>query len=306
MLPSGVSPDDFRRTSPDASWLKAQTWLATPPPPPPRFLAEETKEAPVVFAAAAAAADDCAAAEAAAAARARRRYLGVGVVVAALLLAGGATAPGMLASGPVFSGLRGAAPSNATTTVLLLRHCDKDDRSATHCSPRGFRRAAWLQTQFGDGARFPKPARLYARKPEGKKRVLRSVETLRPTAKKLELKIDCEYGVETEKRLAGLLREDIAAGRLSDELVVIAWKHEQLPDLAKDLGWTTTSKARTKWKDGDFDSFYELTFSRSSATGAWRVVGERGAEGFVDDADDDAPTTATSTSTTAAAAATAP
>ena len=95
------------------------------------------------------------------------------------------------------------------------------------------------------------------------------------------------------RSVADALAADIAAGRLSDELVVIAWKHEQLPDLAKDLGWTTTSKARTKWKDGDFDSFYELTFSQSSATGAWRVVGERGAEGFVDDADDDAPTLTT-------------
>ena len=49
------------------------------------------------------------------------------------------------------------------STVVLIRHCDKDeDYSETHCTEKGVRRAAWLPSLF-DGDRFAPPSYLYAR-----------------------------------------------------------------------------------------------------------------------------------------------
>mmetsp|Transcript_11429 Transcript_11429/g.34100 ORF Transcript_11429/g.34100 Transcript_11429/m.34100 type:complete len:306 (-) Transcript_11429:72-989(-) len=225
------------------------------------------------------------------AADAPRKWLAAGFCLCALFVAAAAASPLVALA----RGVRGADHSlrgaplparsnggalfsfgNTSTTVLLMRHCDKTDDSQTHCSPKGFRRAAFIQTLFGQNGRFPAPDRLYARKPEGKRKpVLRSMETLTPTAEKFALPIDVNYGVESYKQLAEAVRADVRSGKLADELVVIAWKHENLQALARALGW---SKA-PPWRWDDFDTLFVLTYRKDYA-GAWRCTGALDAENF--------------------------
>ena len=137
-------------------------------------------------------------------------------------------------------------------TVVLMRHCDKDEKySETHCTEKGVRRSAWLPGLF-DGTRFDAPSYLYARKPEKPRNVMRSIETLEPMARTFDLDIDVHYGEDENEELAKDVKK-----RLSEKgPVVIAWKHESLPSLAKELGM----KDPGHWKADDFDSMYVLSY----------------------------------------------
>jgi hypothetical protein len=110
---------------------------------------------------------------------------------------------------------------------------------------------------------------------------MRSVEMVSPLAETFGLPIDESYGVATEKDLAAKVRSLVTGGDLDDGLAVIAWKHEQIPQLAYDLGWHDKSKERTTWRADDYDTIFELTYTRFS-DGAWRCAGARSREGFAD------------------------
>jgi hypothetical protein len=138
------------------------------------------------------------------------------------------------------------------STVVLIRHCDKDESySETHCTPKGVRRAAWLPSLF-DGDRFEPPSYLYARKPEKPRNVMRSIETLEPMSRTFGLDIDVHYGEKDNEELA----EDVKKHLTSEGPVVVAWKHLRLPSLAKAFGM----KEPGTWEADDFDSMYVLTF----------------------------------------------
>ena len=83
-----------------------------------------------------------------------------------------------------------------------------------------------------------------------------------PLAETFGLPIDESYGVATEKDLAAKVRSLVTGGDLDDGLAVIAWKHEQIPQLAYDLGWHDKSKERTTWRADDYDTIFELTYTR--------------------------------------------
>ena len=85
----------------------------------------------------------------------------------------------------------------------------------------------------------------------------------------------------TERDLSTRVREMVRDGDLTGGLAVVCWKHEQIPQLAYDLGWHTSSKKRTKWKADDYDSIIELTYTRWT-DGYWRVDGKRKHEDFHD------------------------
>lgn len=225
--------------------------------------------------------------------------LGGGVAVAALLVVtvcatttatGGAEEPkrSVLRSASRAPFVDDASPTDEVATVLVIRHCDKDPESnSPHCTPRGYRRAAWLPTLFGDRGdeRFRAPSYVFARRPESNKKkkrpVVRSVETVTPLAETFDVAIDDTYGVDTERDLSTRVKEMVRDGDLTGGLAVVCWKHEQIPQLAYDLGWHTSSKKRTKWKADDYDSIIELTYTRWT-DGYWRVDGKREHEDFHD------------------------
>ena len=98
---------------------------------------------------------------------------------------------------------------------------------------------------------------------------MRSIETLEPLARTFGLDIDVHYGEDENEKLA-----DDVKKRLSEAgPIIIAWKHERLPSLAKALGM---EKPGT-WKADDFDSIYVLSYESGKL-----VSSKKEAEGYAD------------------------
>ena len=247
LLPRGVEPGDWRTASPDTTWLDSHSPLPSPRPPARSFadvddLEEQTT--PVKPA------EECECT------RGRRcKWLAGGLCVGASILLGVCAGPArgqFLPAQTVPDVLLAAHTRKQVSTVVLIRHCDKDeDYSATHCTPKGVRRAAWLPSLF-DGDRFDPPSYLYARKPEKPRNVMRSIETLEPMSRTFGLDIDVHYGEKDNEKLA----EDVKRHLTSEGPVVVAWKHLRLPSLAKAFGM----KEPGTWEADDFDSMYVFTF----------------------------------------------
>ena len=98
---------------------------------------------------------------------------------------------------------------------------------------------------------------------------MRSIETLEPLSRTFGLDIDVHFGESENEKLAKDVKK-----RLSEEgPVVVAWKHERLPALARALGM---EKPGT-WKADDFDSMYVLSFE-----GGKLVSSKKEAEGYAE------------------------
>ena len=265
LLPRGVEPGDWRTASPDTTWLDSHSPLPSPRPPARSFADVddlEEQQTPVK------ADEECECSRS----RGRCRWLAGGLCVGASILLGVCAGPArgqFLPTQSIPEVLLAAHARKKVATVVLMRHCDKDEKySETHCTEKGARRAAWLPSLF-DGTRFDAPSYLYARKPEKPRNVMRSIETLEPMSRTFDLDIDVHFGEDENEKLA----EDVKK-RLSEKgPIIIAWKHERLPSLAKELGM---EKPGT-WKADDFDSIYVLSYESGKL-----VSSKKEAEGYAD------------------------
>ncbi|MBI5388452.1 MAG: histidine phosphatase family protein [Verrucomicrobia bacterium] len=148
--------------------------------------------------------------------------------------------------------------------LIVIRHAEKpEDARDARLSEEGRQRAQrlvkWLAQGKALGTNGP-PAALFAARPTPKGRSLRCVETLEPTARHLGIAIRAPYEAEDYQRLAWLVLRD---GSLQGKNVVICWTHSELPELAEALG---VKPKPSKWKDGDFESAYLITFPGGKAT----------------------------------------
>lgn len=158
---------------------------------------------------------------------------------------------------------RVSCPAHAPATIILIRHCDKN-HSRRHCSKKGLRRAEWLPSLFGPGRRFPSPFALFARAPERKHYVLRSIETLEPLSNATGVPIDQSYGARTVKKLIKHLLGLVEAGDLCGRLALVAWKHDQIPLIVRRLGYYPRAhkkRKRWQWHKHDFDTLVVINIS---------------------------------------------
>lgn len=191
-------------------------------------------------------------------------------------------------------------PCNATSRILIIRHCDKDDTSEKHCNAVGFRRAQWFPTLFiGDNARYPPPSKLIARGPEPKHYVMRSVEMVKPLSRASGVPILSNYSDKHVKRLLDDMTAMVEAGELCNKLLVVCWKHEQIPDIVEKLGYSPRNgvsrkkkSGKWKWKAKDFDTVVDLNITllrkrkktHKRRQYKWLVQGRIEHENYVDDA----------------------
>eukprot|EP00980_Cylindrotheca_fusiformis_P011328 scaffold2619_cov129-Cylindrotheca_fusiformis.AAC.6 len=152
------------------------------------------------------------------------------------------------------------------TTVLIVRHCEDlggntkyPSDGTKHCSYLGFERSLYLASLFGEGdaSRWPLPTRLYG---VAKGSNVRQYETLQPLAIKANRNITLiDFpGIPV---LAKAVLSEIASGELCDQIVVIAWKHAFIRDVATALGCGQANQGCPRvWNDYDFDSVWELKY----------------------------------------------
>jgi hypothetical protein len=133
------------------------------------------------------------------------------------------------------------APEGCEGTVLLIRHCEKLNLKS-HCDYVGYERSVFLATLFGHTVndRWPAPSTVYALRPGHRhnphKMNYREVETVNAMADKFELEVNVDYSTHKTHKLARNILENVKQGDICGKLVVVSWKHSDIPHLAKKLG----------------------------------------------------------------------
>lgn len=146
------------------------------------------------------------------------------------------------------------------STVLLVRHCEKDvptvddNSNEQHCSYLGLERAHYLTTLFG--TRWPIPTHLYALSATRSNHDnFREIETLQPLAHYANITINQQFTTrETEDLVSDIFsRLRDSCGKLS----VIAWKHTAMPELAQALG---CSNCPHEYPQDNYDQVWQLKY----------------------------------------------
>jgi phosphohistidine phosphatase SixA len=161
--------------------------------------------------------------------------------------------------------------SHGPRLVMIIRHAEKPDETGGEkdpdLSPRGFERAKALARVIPD--HFPKPDFLIAtKKTKGSNR---PVETITPLATALNREIDSQFKTDEVDQVAHALLSD---PKYDGKVVLIAWHHEKIPDLAKALG---VKDAPDKWNSNVFDRVWEITYDHNAAH--WTDVPENALPG---------------------------
>lgn len=146
-------------------------------------------------------------------------------------------------------------------TIYLIRHAEKLTDKRPDLAPEGFRRAALIPYLFmppaGD-ARIPlaRPDFLFAT--ARSKNSNRPVETVMPLSSALNEPISNEILDEDYPELAKLL----LSGKFAGKVVLVAWHHGKLPQLARELGAVPPYE---KWPDVQFDRIWRVDYKDGNA-----------------------------------------
>jgi hypothetical protein len=161
----------------------------------------------------------------------------------------------VLALGLLFTLSALAAPAE----VIVVRHAEKPkDRNDNHLSPAGRERAERLPEflkQSPELAKLGPPAALFATHLTKEGHGLRTIETLEPLAKCLDLKIETPFQSDNADKLAAQL---LSKKKYNGKTVLICWTHEYIPLLIESLG---IHPAPEKLPDDAYDRVYLIRYT---------------------------------------------
>jgi hypothetical protein len=160
-----------------------------------------------------------------------------------------------LATAALAAGADAPQDRRPPATILLIRHGEKPP-VGNHLSMLGVERAEALPRLFGgEGAapphNLPRPDALFAA--AEKRKSNRPVETLVPLSRALGLPIDSHFMDDDCRGLAKRLLRGAFAGKV----VLVSWRHDNLPALARALGVEPPYKT---WPDGQFDRVWRIDY----------------------------------------------
>lgn len=148
--------------------------------------------------------------------------------------------------------------------IVIVRHAEEPPLSANsiHLSTRGMQRANLLVTFFRVNAKanqHGRPVALFAPRPASGSS-LRSRETLAPLSRTLRVSIQEPVTSQNTAALANMILHNRSyAGRT----VVIAWVHQQIPQLISAFGVKPRPKALS---GSEYDRAFVITFPNGQAT----------------------------------------
>lgn len=153
---------------------------------------------------------------------------------------------------------QGAVAPQPPATILIIRHAEKLTDGRQDLSPVGYQRAALLPKLF-DGSRtdLPMPQFLFAT--HFSKHSNRPVETITPLAAALKLPINSTVMNEDYAALA----RQLLSGKYVGMVVLVAWHHGNIPQLAAALG---AKPPYTPWPAGQFDRVWRIDYRDGRAT----------------------------------------
>ena len=149
--------------------------------------------------------------------------------------------------------------AEAPATLLMIRHAEKATDGSPDLAEAGFARAKALPKIFLPSslrADLATPQFLFAAASTGHSK--RPVETLVPLADALHLRVDASYGDDDYAELA----TELLRGGYCAKVVLIAWRHKTLPQLAAALGADPPSMA---WPTQQYDRIWRIDYTRGKA-----------------------------------------
>ena len=179
--------------------------------------------------------------------------------------------PSLLAVSALFLSLESsesrAQPADGTQTLVFLRHAEKPGEGLGQLNCQGLNRALDLATLLPE--KFGKADYVFAANPsrhveEGSKddaySYIRPLMTISPSAIKLGLPVNIDFGANDTGELADELLQD----KYRNATVYTAWSHGYLPELINTVAGKAVGEKQViteDWDGGDFDSLYVLTLT---------------------------------------------
>lgn len=168
--------------------------------------------------------------------------------------------------------------SGCESTLLLIRHCDKDNDWPEHhggnsyCSWLGRERSFYFASLFdpkNPDRRYPKPERIFALTQVRDARFedddnadfhenYREIETVMPLANMFNKKIEV-YSFDAEE-LARDYFELLQNGEMCGKVTVVSWKHDLIPKLATSLACGPAEGCPYEYPDESFDDIWQIKF----------------------------------------------
>lgn len=165
----------------------------------------------------------------------------------------------------------------APKEIIIVRHADKwvQQNPGPFLSPKGQVRAAKFVGYYL--SHFPEPDFIFATNPQETNRTTsdfsyRPLQTVAPLANQLAYQnpngypINAQYRNTEYDKLANILLKNPV---YQNKIIVIAWHHGRINDLAKALGVTQKLK---KWKGDDFDQVYVLQYDDAGQLYSFQVL----------------------------------
>jgi phosphohistidine phosphatase SixA len=170
-----------------------------------------------------------------------------------------------------------AAPATQPTgprMVLIIRHAEKPDATDGEKDPNlskaGCARADALANLIPD--KFIRPDFLIATKQT--KGSNRPVETITPLSKAIHEEIESTF---KDAEFDQLAHEVLSDPKYAGKVVLIAWHHGKIPELAKALG---AKDVPNKWDSQVFDRVWQITYENGVAT--WKALPQKAMPGDSD------------------------
>jgi hypothetical protein len=155
--------------------------------------------------------------------------------------------------------------SNAWATpaqILIIRHAEKP-LTGPNLSPEGEARANALIGFFQKDPRmlqYGLPVAIYAASPTKEDGSLRSIETVEPLAKALNLPIHEEFNKDEYADAAAEILNDV---EYEGRMVLLSWEHKVIPSLAEALGIENAPQ----WPSNTFDRVWEIDYRLNEVSG---------------------------------------
>lgn len=161
-----------------------------------------------------------------------------------------------------------SAETFAAETIVMLRHAEKPEGGLGQLSCQGLNRALALPNVLL--GKFGTPAVIFAPNPGVEKQdngrsysYIRPLATIEPTAIRVGLPVDTQWGFEDIESLQTRLLGD----EMVDKTVFVAWEHRLLEKLSrnmlKQLG--ADSASVPAWDSDDFDSIYVIKIEQDGS-----------------------------------------
>lgn len=180
----------------------------------------------------------------------------------------GSLATATFASTSVATASGGGGGGSGTETIVFLRHGEKPSNGYGQLTCQGLNRSLALPpvltSKYGNAQYVfaPNPA-VQVADPAGSFYYVRPLATIEPTAVRLGLPVNTEYGYTD---VTGMQNE-LTSSTYASSTIFVAWEHEYLPEIAQAIlnqfGAGVTVPA---WTYGDYDTLYIVKITRTGSS----------------------------------------